>query len=1034
MAATAHSTEQRWLSDSGATHHMTHRSDIIHGFRRRTGQVRTAGSDVLEIHGEGFVTFTINDQSVTLFVLWVPNISDNLLATIPLVKKGVRFTWAPDGLSIIWRPDFQVNFPIIRNRVTVVASHPTVRFTDKTCDASALAATTLDRLRHEAFGHPGRTQGRAMSKSLPDCNEFRHAPCEACDAAKLHKASLPSVTKRAKSSTPLEMLHVDIMTQLSGNSCCRYALVVVDDATSFVHVHPLKNKGQAFDALVDFVAFSETQTQKQLRVIRSDNDAVFSSHNARGWQAQKGILWERAVPYDSRQNGTVERMQRTLRERMQAALIGRQVSYSLWPEAIEFAATCLNLVPSPERTPFQAFYNRDPRVLARFLKPFGCLAWVFVPPDKRQGGKGGPRGIPAIFLGFDVEHRGWKFFSPHTSPGTFWSNSARFYEDRSWHERRLVGDWAALLDQPQFFVDDSDEVADLRYNRFDLMMEDDPDARRYLDSDLTFSPKDSILDGDGFDHVDADDLEIDVPAPAALAAAVTEQHPTIKAALSGPQAPEWRQAIEKEIQGLHDMGTFQVVDTPQGVRPIDSKLVLKLILDENNLPEKFKARMVALGNKQKKGRDFTDTFSPVAPSTAVRTALALAVAKGWEIHATDFTQAYLNGSIDHDLYLKPPRGSDLPPGKCYRIVKGLYGLKQAGRIWNQHLDALLRELGFGPCPSGACVYRKGSADTYCAAIVYVDDILLLSPSLAEVSAVKRRMQDKWKMTDKGTVTQFCGIHFRYDQERRFLILHQRPFIDQLLEEFLPDAVARRSPMDAIPGPATVMLEQKPKSIFQKLIGKLTWLANNTRMDCTFPAGVLARYMSKPGDQHLSAAKRVLQFLSGTKDLALVFSPHPNDAPLEGFTDANWASDPHVGRRSTSGMLIKVFGCTVSWRSQIQKCVALSAVEAELVAACEAAREMVFVKNLLDQLGADTGTPHLRTDSLGCIQVAKDPAQHYKLKHIDVKYNFLREKVQAGALSVAHVKSDANPADVFTKAVGRNTLEGHRRALGLEHVL
>ena len=136
----------------------------------------------------------------------------------------------------------------------------------------------------------------------------------------------------------------------------------------------------------------------------------------------------------------------------------------------------------------------------------------------------------------------------------------------------------------------------------------------------------------------------------------------------------------------------------------------------------------------------------------------------------------------------------------------------------------------------------------------------------------------------------------------------------------------------------------------------------------------------------------------------------------------------------SGAITYVYGCPVSWKSHVQKCVALSAVEAELVAASEAAREALFFSYLLRDLGVAGVKPILHTDSQGCIQVSKDLAKHWKLKHIDTRYYFIRDHVQDGDISIEFVGMANNAADILTKPLRGLSTTKASRMIGLDILL
>ncbi|KAJ1575250.1 hypothetical protein NDA11_004617 [Ustilago hordei] len=141
--------------------------------------------------------------------------------------------------------------------------------------------------------------------------------------------------------------------------------------------------------------------------------------------------------------------------------------------------------------------------------------------------------------------------------------------------------------------------------------------------------------------------------------------PTLKEALASDDAQQWQEAIRKELDGLEAMGTWEIVDVPPNTRLVDSKIVLRLKLDADGIPVRHKARLVARGFTQREGIDFEETFAPVAPLSAIRALLSLAVERNWEVHQLDITMAYLNSTLNHVIYMKPPEGAKVPKGKAY---------------------------------------------------------------------------------------------------------------------------------------------------------------------------------------------------------------------------------------------------------------------------------------------------------------------------------------------------------------------------------
>ena len=169
---------------------------------------------------------------------------------------------------------------------------------------------------------------------------------------------------------------------------------------------------------------------------------------------------------------------------------------------------------------------------------------------------------------------------------------------------------------------------------------------------------------------------------------------------------------------------------PKATRLLRSMVIFKKKIDDKGRVTKYKARWVAKGYSQTKGVNYQETFAPTATATAIRTMLAMAVARGMGIQQMDVNTAFLNAPIDHEIYVEPPRGADIvAPGSVLRLKRGLYGLKQSPRLWNQTLDEWMRSQGFTATATDACIYtRRSAAGTLVWVAVYVDDLLIMADS------------------------------------------------------------------------------------------------------------------------------------------------------------------------------------------------------------------------------------------------------------------------------------------------------------------
>jgi len=220
-----------------------------------------------------------------------------------------------------------------------------------------------------------------------------------------------------------------------------------------------------------------------------------------------------------------------------------------------------------------------------------------------------------------------------------------------------------------------------------------------------------------------------------------------------------------------------------------------------------------------------------------------------------------------------------------------------------------------------------------------------------------------------------------------------------------------------------------RTAYMAIVGGLLWLANMTRVDIAYSASQLARFMTNPGPSHFNAAIRVLIYVRDTTDRALVMQPNP-DRNLESYVDSNWAT-----KFSCSGGMFFFHGCLFHWFSKMQRSVTLSSAEAEFFGAMLAAKEVIFIRELLIDLGFSiNGASVINCDSKSAVGMAFDPVAFKKTKHILRAAEFLRDLVSRGVISVEHLPGVVMIADLLTKAVSRAIFTGLIKQLDDFHAL
>ena len=287
-----------------------------------------------------------------------------------------------------------------------------------------------------------------------------------------------------------------------------------------------------------------------------------------------------------------------------------------------------------------------------------------------------------------------------------------------------------------------------------------------------------------------------------------------------------------------------------------------------------------------------------------------------------------------------------------------------------------------------------------------------------------------------------GVEIIREQSKHTLALSQRQYILSLLERFrLSDINPVSTPMDPGSKLSLDMCPTSPEDIeemrtipYLQAVGSLMYLATATRPDIAVTVGVLARFNQNPGIAHWKAVKHLFRYLKGTMDFKLVYAPDPASTELfTMYTDADHGGNPDNGK-STGGYTVKIGTGAISWSSKLQSIVALLTTEAEYIAATSAGQEILWLQNLFTEMGYSMTSPStLWIDNLSALSVAKNPEHHGRMKHLDLRFYWLRDVVEKGLICVQHLSTDDMPADVLTKPLVQVTLARMRDMLGLKGV-
>jgi hypothetical protein len=220
------------------------------------------------------------------------------------------------------------------------------------------------------------------------------------------------------------------------------------------------------------------------------------------------------------------------------------------------------------------------------------------------------------------------------------------------------------------------------------------------------------------------------------------------------------------------------------------------------------------------------------------------------------------------------------------------------------------------------------------------------------------------------------------------------------------------------------------SEYRNVVGSLQYIATCTRPDIAHAVSALATHCNNPQIEHLKAVARVLRYLRGTTNVGLIYSGKEltvtkgrevvfDDKPmLEMFSDSDWAGNSNHSR-STTGIVAKLAGGPVTWKSKLQTIIALSSTEAEYIAAAEAGRETLWLRNLLEALGCKqvAPTPLLIDNQNAILMVEGKEGNLERRKHIQLRFHWIKQQQLCGNIIATKVPTDLNEADPFTKGLG-----------------
>ena len=511
------------------------------------------------------------------------------------------------------------------------------------------------------------------------------------------------------------------------------------------------------------------------------------------------------------------------------------------------------------------------------------------------------------------------------------------------------------------------------------------------------------------------------------------------------QVKEWLKAASAEIESLEKNATWSVVDKAEATSKIlPGTWVFRRKRTPDGSISKYKARYCVRGDLE----DDTgqEKFAPVVAWSTVRLFLTLSLTLKWETCTIDFSSAFVQAPLHDPVWIHLPRGfqssksSKRDSSTCLRLLKSLYGLSVAPRLWYQHLLEALTSYGFRQCANDPCLLYTSSM----LIVVYVDDLGIAYSNPDDLDKLFKALEARnLSFTREGTFTDFLGIKFERDAKTGTLTLTQKGLINKILEAAqMTDCKPNWTPttLSALGTDPDGPPMTDPWN-YRSIIGMLLYLSTNTRPDITFAVSQAARFSHSPKQSHATAVKMILRYLKRTADRGMEIKPS-GTLDLHCFVDADFAGlhgrEPDYvpeSAKSRTGYIVFMGNCPIIWKSHLQSEITLSTLEAEYSALSSSLRSVLPLRTLLAEVIAGINLPpdipttmacRVFEDNNGALLLATQQKITNRTKYFRVKWHHFWQHVRDRTIDIQKICTTEQRADYLTKGLSRESFERIRK--------
>ena len=851
-----------------------------------------------------------------------------------------------------------------------------------------------------------------------------------------------------------------------GTHKARYALIITDYRSRYRWIYFLPHKDDTLTQLRLFhsqllILRLLLQLPQVSLQFKSDNGGEFVNAASMEWLYENLIQAMFTAPHTPHQNGIAERSNRTIGESARAMMHLVSLPPHLWCEAWQCAVHLANRLTSQSldnlSTPFYEVFNKRPSF--RDIHIFGCRAYAILPTALRPDEQ---RAIPGRFLGYSGDSSPtFLFYNPKTK--RIIKTAHLIFDEDVGLPRKMPDLTPPTADQPIQAQDNpalttaDDSPAPTAESNAPATPLHSPIPQRLtptqqrkrsqqLTQPTTRARAKTTRSGltytllNEYNAINSTHFYHSAHESASILASIADDL-DISEALHSTDSKEWLKAINKEIDTLYGLNTWLFLpEIPPGAKALGFRWRLKTKGDGTK-----KARLTIKGCHQRYGRDFLDTFSPVARLSLARTLIALAAATGAYLYNLDVTAAFCNAGLEEEIYMQIPdevrTHLRLPsPMKFAKLNKALYGLKQASRQWFLTLTKILESIGFTATLRDSCLLFKDAPESkrqhqelqqYVMftnkphgtwLLVYVDDLLIMSLDLALISQLQNQLAQQFKITLNECKT-FLGLQVTQDRNAGQITIDQEKYINKAIKE-AEDLTDTELTIQSTPLPANYRDHRKTppvqistdivKSNYRTLIGMLNYIMCATRIDIAYAVNHCSKYMQDPVPGDIANVMHIFAYLKGTAGLRIRYS---RQSPLDyhGFSDSSHADD-EVSHCSTHGYVTMLGNGPVNWKSARLASPSFAGTnESEFRSLHILAQEAVMMRRMLQELHFNLpGATTVYVDNTGSKSTAESNISSRKMGHLQAREYAIKEWIKEGIIQVQTVPSVNQWADLLTK--------------------